>query len=96
MKGTLSSFVGMQIEQHQGGIFRSQRVYTEKILEQFKMHEVNPAATPYDHGGGGTGDAVESHVPYREAVGCLIYLMTATRPDIAFAVTSSSSNASTN
>jgi hypothetical protein len=84
--GTLSYFLGMLIQQRQDGIFESQRVYTENILERFKMHEANPVATPCDCSGGGIRDAVESHVPYREAVQFLVYLMTATRPDIAFAV----------
>ena len=66
--------------------FVFQRVYTEKFLERFEMHEANPVATLYDRNSGGTEDSVGSHVPYREAVRCLMYLLTGTRPDIAFAV----------
>jgi hypothetical protein len=43
--GTLSNFLGMQIEQRQDGIFVCHRVNTEKVLERFKMHEANPVAT---------------------------------------------------
>jgi len=42
--GTFSSFLGMQMEQRQDGIFVCYRVNTGKVLEQFKMHEANPVA----------------------------------------------------
>jgi hypothetical protein len=58
--------------------------YTQKILERFKMHEANPAAMPYSRSSGGNEDSVGCHVPYREAAGCLMYLMTATCPHIAY------------
>ena len=38
MVGTLSNFLGMQIEQRQEGIFMYQHVYMEEDLERFKMH----------------------------------------------------------
>ena len=76
----------MHIQQRQNGIFVCQCVYTEKVLERIKMHEANPIATPYDRNSGGTEDSVGCHVPYREAVGCLMFLMTGTCPDIALDV----------
>ena len=36
-----------------------------------------------------------SQIPYREAVGCLMYLMVTTRPDIAYAVQAVSQHTST-
>jgi len=66
-----------------------QRVYLEKVLERFKMHDPNPVATPCDHSRGRTDESVGSHVPYSEVVGCLMYLMMGTRPDIAFTVSRS-------
>jgi len=63
-----------------------QRFYTEKVLEQFRMHEANPVATPCYRSSGVTEDTVGSHVSYRAVLGCLLYLMTGTRPDIAFAL----------
>jgi len=82
--GTLSNFLGMQIDQLQDGIFACQRVYTEKVLERFKMHEENPVATLCDRSSGGTEVSVRSYVSYREAVGCLMYLMMVTRPYIGW------------
>jgi hypothetical protein len=86
LTGTLSSILGMQIEQRQNGIFMCQHVYMKEVLERFKMHEANPVATCCEHSNGGTEDLVGSHVPYCETVGCLRYLMTGTGPDIAFAL----------
>jgi len=37
--GTLSNFLGMQIEQHQDGILLCQCVYMEKVLERFKRYK---------------------------------------------------------
>jgi hypothetical protein len=58
----------------------------QKILQQFKMNEANQATMPYGHSSGGTDDSVGCHVPYHEAVDCLMYLMTATCPHIAFSM----------
>jgi hypothetical protein len=55
----------------------------------FIIHSINPymvRTTGYSTRSGGTEDAVGSHVPYHETVGCLTHLMTRTRPDMAFAV----------
>ena len=59
---------------------------TREVPEPFKMHETNPVATPCDRSSGAAEDPVGSHVPYREAVGCLMYEITGAHPNIAFAV----------
>jgi len=80
--GKLRNFLGMLIEHHEERTFMCQSVYMEKVLERFKIHEANPVVMPCDRSSGGTEDSVGSHVAYREAVGCLTYLMMGTRPDI--------------
>ena len=55
---TLSSFLGIQIEQRQYGIFVCIRVNTGKVLERFKMHEANPLAKPCDRINDGTEASV--------------------------------------
>jgi len=57
------------------------------VLDKFGMAECNPIATPLEVGLqlAKSGKSDES-LPYREAVGSLMYLMVGTRPDLAFAV----------
>jgi len=67
--GTLTSFLGMQREQRQDGIIVCQRVYTEKVVERFKMDDANPVATLCDRSIGGTEKSVGNYVPNREVMG---------------------------
>ena len=66
----------------------------EKIVDRFGMTNSKPVATPMEEPKSKNArlevitdddqDAVG--VPYREAIGSLMYLMIGSRPDIAFAV----------
>jgi len=65
----------------------SQGKYAAQVLENFGMAECNPIGTPLEVGLQ-LVKAYESDdaLPYREAVGSLIYLMVGTRPDLGFAI----------
>lgn len=85
--GELNNFLGMQIVQNSdSSIFISQSGYTEKMLKRFNMNNSNKVATPCDRTECNDSKPIESQVPYREAIGCLMYLTAGTRPDIAYAV----------
>uniref|UniRef100_A0AAV1T0V2 CCHC-type domain-containing protein n=1 Tax=Peronospora matthiolae TaxID=2874970 RepID=A0AAV1T0V2_9STRA len=65
------------------------------ILEKFGMENSNPVKTPQEPGlkltrsmcaDGCKHAETMANVPYRNAIGCLMYLMVGTRPDIAVAV----------
>jgi len=85
--GSLENFLGMQIKcESDGSIFLSQEAYTNKILKRFNMADANGVSTPASREESDNMKDVSGKVPYREAVGSLMYLMVATRPDIAFAV----------
>lgn len=83
-------------------IVLSQESYIDKILNRFKFNEMYPQRTPmvttqvankerktretdYDSETLCLSETMEN-LPYREAVGSLLYLAGATRPDISFAV----------
>ena len=88
-------FLGLAITRIPDGVLISQRKYVEKVLHNFSMLDSNPAPTPMAAGTKLTTDMCPttpsdiqdmSRIPYREVVGCLRYLVTASRPDIAYAV----------
>jgi len=82
-------FVGIEINQRSDGSLKiSQEAYTKKVLEQFGMRDCRPCVTPITSSDAEVvNDSNESvKFPYRSAVGALMFLMTNTRPDIAFAV----------
>lgn len=87
-------FLGLEINKNEDGSLKiSQPAYTRRLLKRFKMSDCKPVSTPIIKGGKTqeSGKAVSREdstkvFPYREVVGALMYLMTGTRPDIAFAV----------
>ncbi|GJS86287.1 putative ribonuclease H-like domain-containing protein [Tanacetum coccineum] len=80
--------LGLQVLQKKDGIFLSQDKYVVDILKKFGYTDIRSANTPMDRenpwGKDGTGKDVELHL-YRSMIGSLMYL-TASRPDIMFAV----------
>ncbi|KAF7762373.1 hypothetical protein Agabi119p4_8966 [Agaricus bisporus var. burnettii] len=95
--GQANFILGMKIERDEatGDITLSQRAYCERILERFHMQDVNPRSTPLKpHIVLSTDDMPQTeqeklemkNVPYREALGSLMWLQVATRPDLSFAV----------
>lgn len=88
--GTLDYYLGMEVCQvNDNTIFLNQFGYTTKILERFNMHECKMVSTPIEETTikGNFVNAKEVvGVPYREAIGSLMYLSVVTRPDITFAV----------
>ena len=73
----------------------SQSSYIDTVLSRFKMASTNPVGCPMAPGAIFTKDQSPTEaqeldhmckVPYREAIGSLMYLAVATRPDIAFSI----------
>ena len=88
-------FLGVEINQKSDGSIKiSQAAYTEKVLDQFGMSDCRACVTPISSSEKAEADASNETVrfPYRSVVGALMYLMTGTRPDIAFAVSVVSRN----
>jgi len=88
--GEPSKIVGIEITQDEDSVTISQTKYIEAILEREGMRNAHPVKTPCDHKislipnrEGGEGNRSNS---YAQLIGSLMYLTTATRPDITFAV----------
>lgn len=84
-------FVGLSItrDRQRKTLYLTQPEYIKKILQRFHMLDCNPKSLPADPNSRLRHDAEGNYnqeIPYREAVGSLMYLMLASRPDIAFAV----------
>ena len=94
--GQLEWYLGMQITQDTAGgtTTISQRTYIDTVLERFGMADCAPCTTPMlidpptkeDCPVTDEDKQAMSEVPYRSAIGALMYLSVCTRPDIARAV----------
>jgi hypothetical protein len=87
--GELKFFLGLQVDQRKDGFFIHQTKYVDDILERFQMLESKTYGTPIqlNHGLGvpNSKDTLVDATYYRAIIGSLMYL-TASRPDIMFAV----------
>ncbi|GJW23173.1 putative ribonuclease H-like domain-containing protein [Tanacetum coccineum] len=86
--GELTFFLGLQVKQQSDGIFISQDKYVVDILKKFDFLSIRAATTPIETNKPLVKDEdgvdKDIHV-YRSIIGSLMYL-TASRPDIMFAV----------
>nr|GEV65377.1 zinc finger, CCHC-type [Tanacetum cinerariifolium] len=90
MKGMREANVilGTRIKHESNRIAISQSRFIEKVLKKFIYFDCTPVSTPMDKSEKlmpSNGQAV-SQLEYSRVIGCLMYVMTYTRPDIAFAV----------
>ncbi|GJX28087.1 putative ribonuclease H-like domain-containing protein [Tanacetum coccineum] len=86
--GELTFFLGLQVKQKEEGIFISQDKYVAEILKKFDFVSVKTASTPIETQKPLVKDEEASDVDvhlYRSMIGSLMYL-TASRPDIMFAI----------
>jgi len=93
--GPAGLYTGIYIiqDRHHHRLFLDQAPYVSEILEDYKMTNCTPSAIPMDPKA--TWDQQQDDIPlvgkeiklYQRAIGQLMYLMLATRPDIAYAVT---------
>uniref|UniRef100_A0A1Y1L115 Retrovirus-related Pol polyprotein from transposon TNT 1-94 n=1 Tax=Photinus pyralis TaxID=7054 RepID=A0A1Y1L115_PHOPY len=88
-KGILKHFLGLEINYNRNeGILKiTQSKYTQKILERFGMENCNGSNIPIDPKLKISGEShLTSKKPVRQLIGCLMYLMVGSRPDICFAI----------
>lgn len=81
-------FLGIKIERNNNEIVLHQSGYIKTVLEKFNMQDCNPACTPLPNKL--NFEALNSdekyNAPCRNVIGCLMYIMVCTRPDLCFAV----------
>lgn len=87
-----SLFLGMEFKWFSdGSLMIHQQKYSKKILDKFHLEEANNVSTPIDHYqdlslDDKKGKLISKAVPFKEAIGSLLYLTIISRPDIAYAV----------
>ncbi|CAI7793286.1 unnamed protein product, partial [Closterium sp. NIES-54] len=88
--GELCSYLGLQItrDRAQRTITLTQSHMVQQVLQRFGFTYSSPQATPlstrHSLSALPLDESVESSGPYPMLVGCLMYLMTCTRPDLAY------------
>ena len=86
--GLADVILGIQIKRNNEGYILTQSHYVEKILNKYGQINCKPAVTPFDANcklKKNNGNAI-SQLEYSQIIGSLMYLMNATRPDIAYSV----------
>ena len=79
--GKLSCFLGIEFACKEGMIEMNQTKHTERVLSRFNMQNCKPRSTPCEM------NSSKNNRLYREIIGSLVYIMTATRPDLCYSVT---------
>ena len=82
-------FLGVQIAQSTKGLIIFQQDLIDRILLRFKMQHVTVQSTPMDSKQSFSklmDEYARFYGPYRQAIGCLQYLVTGTRPDLATSI----------
>ncbi|GKF18729.1 zinc finger, CCHC-type containing protein, partial [Tanacetum coccineum] len=85
--GEADVILGIKIKRENKGIVITKSHYIEKILKKFNREDCFPVSTPMDPVEklkSNTSKHVDQ-LEYSRAIGCLMYVMTSTRPDITYA-----------
>ncbi|CAI7875586.1 unnamed protein product [Closterium sp. NIES-53] len=88
--GELRSYLGLQItwDRARRTITLTQSHMLHQVLQrfsfQFSSPQLTPLSTSHSLSAPPLDESVEPSGPYPELVGCLMYLMTCTRPDLAY------------
>ncbi|CAI7762922.1 unnamed protein product [Closterium sp. NIES-54] len=88
--GELTSYLGLRItrDRAQRTITLTQSHMVQQVLQRFgftySSSESTPLPTGHSLSAPPSDESVEPSGPYPELVGCLMYLMTCTRPDLAY------------
>jgi hypothetical protein len=81
-------FLKLHREEGNGGISLVQNHYVEKVLNRYDYSECSPALTPYDPSMSLRKNQriARDQLRYSQIICSIMYLASATRPDISYAV----------
>ena len=91
--GEANFILGIKIERATNHLYLSQEEYLTRVLRRFGMTNCKSTNTPLELGAKNSlsnltipekGSSLD--YPYREAIGCLMYAMLCTRPDLGFPI----------
>ena len=89
--GLLSWLLGIQIEHSNSSLTLSQSAYIDRILSKFSMQNCNPVSTPIDQNNRlmavKKGETRVDPRLYQQIIGSIMYLVSGTRPDLAYTIT---------
>lgn len=93
-RGDMGYYIGLEVfqSQHTGLTFLHQHRYIQQTLQRFGMANSYSVSTPADPNvhlsslPDASEKSEELNVPYKEAIGCLMFISLLTRPDITYAV----------
>ncbi|KAK9679824.1 Reverse transcriptase (RNA-dependent DNA polymerase) [Popillia japonica] len=86
--GELKRFLGIEIRRAPEGLHLNQKHYLEKLLIHFGMSDCKEIKAPININNLGKeqNEEIITSKPVRELIGCLMYVMVATRPDLSASV----------
>lgn len=88
--GEVKRILGIQVHRDSNRIVIEQSQYARKLLQDYGMEQCTPVGTPLDGYESITAARPDEEQAdqraYQQRIGSLMYLMTGTRPDLAFAI----------
>lgn len=81
-------FLGIKITRHNDKITLDQSAYIKTVLNKFKMQDCKPVSTPLENklNYEALNSEEKCNAPCRNVIGCLMYIMLCTRPDLSISV----------
>ena len=82
-------FLGLEITKINNTLYISQKTLIRKILTKFNMENCKPSSVPMQPKLqlSNANTDCDSNLPYKELIGCLMYVMLGSRPDLSFCIT---------
>lgn len=87
MKNESLTFLGLEISKFRNELFISQTKLIDKVLIRFNMNDCKGSDIPMQPKLYlASDDKCSENLPYRELIGCLMYVMLGSRPDLCYSI----------